>query len=88
MTTTRTPVANQIKINGVERAIDADPQVPLLWAIRDTLGLNAAGKQACDLPITMERLLRSGPPIARRREDPRAAPWPDQLRQRGDAVGR
>jgi aerobic-type carbon monoxide dehydrogenase small subunit (CoxS/CutS family) len=25
-----------IEINGVERAIDADPQMPLLWAIRDT----------------------------------------------------
>jgi aerobic-type carbon monoxide dehydrogenase small subunit (CoxS/CutS family) len=25
----------QIEINGVEHAIDADPQVPLLWAIRD-----------------------------------------------------
>ena len=29
----------QIKINGVERTIDADPQMPLLWAIRDIAGL-------------------------------------------------
>ena len=29
----------QIKINGVEHTIDADPQMPLLWAIRDIVGL-------------------------------------------------
>ena len=30
---------SQIKINGVEHTIDADPQMPLLWAIRDVVGL-------------------------------------------------
>jgi len=29
----------QIKINGTFRQVDADPQMPLLWAIRDILGL-------------------------------------------------
>jgi isoquinoline 1-oxidoreductase subunit alpha len=29
----------QIKINGVEHNIEADPQMPLLWAIRDIVGL-------------------------------------------------
>src|SRR5438477_12124850 len=29
----------QIKINGVEHIIDADRQMPLLWAIRDIVGL-------------------------------------------------
>ena len=29
----------QIKINGVQHTIDADPQMPLLWAIRDIVGL-------------------------------------------------
>jgi isoquinoline 1-oxidoreductase alpha subunit len=29
----------QIKINGALRNVDADPQMPLLWAIRDILGL-------------------------------------------------
>lgn len=29
----------QIKINGVEHSIDADPQIPLLWAVRDIVGL-------------------------------------------------
>ncbi len=28
-----------IRINGTTRDIDADPQIPLLWAIRDILGL-------------------------------------------------
>jgi isoquinoline 1-oxidoreductase alpha subunit len=28
-----------IRINGTSRDIDADPQMPLLWAIRDVLGL-------------------------------------------------
>jgi aerobic-type carbon monoxide dehydrogenase small subunit (CoxS/CutS family) len=25
----------QIKVNGIEHTIDTDPQMPLLWAIRD-----------------------------------------------------
>jgi len=29
----------RLRINGTERTIDADPQMPLLWAIRDVLGL-------------------------------------------------
>jgi len=29
----------QIRINGVQRDITADPQMPLLWAIRDLLGM-------------------------------------------------
>jgi isoquinoline 1-oxidoreductase alpha subunit len=29
----------QIRINGVQHDIAADPQMPLLWAIRDTLGM-------------------------------------------------
>ena len=30
---------SQIKINGATRNVDADPQMPLLWVIRDILGL-------------------------------------------------
>src|SRR5690348_18229433 len=41
----------QIKINGVEHTIDADPQMPLLWAIRDIVGLTgtkfSCGVGAC-----------------------------------------
>jgi isoquinoline 1-oxidoreductase alpha subunit len=29
----------QIQINGIQHDIDADPQMPLLWAIRDIVGL-------------------------------------------------
>jgi len=29
----------QIRINGAQRNVDADPQMPLLWVIRDVLGL-------------------------------------------------
>ena len=29
----------QIRINGVQHDIAADPQMPLLWAIRDILGM-------------------------------------------------
>jgi len=28
----------QLRINGIDHTIDADPQMPLLWAIRDMLG--------------------------------------------------
>ena len=28
-----------IRVNGTDRSIDADPQMPLLWAIRDVIGL-------------------------------------------------
>jgi isoquinoline 1-oxidoreductase subunit alpha len=29
----------QLRINGTERRIDADPNMPLLWVVRDLLGL-------------------------------------------------
>jgi isoquinoline 1-oxidoreductase subunit alpha len=29
----------QLRINGTQQTIDADPQIPLLWAIRDIVGL-------------------------------------------------
>lgn len=29
----------KLRVNGVERAIDVDPDMPLLWALRDVLGL-------------------------------------------------
>ena len=38
----------QIKINGALRNVDADPQMPLLWAIRDVLGL-AGTKFGCGI---------------------------------------
>lgn len=35
-----------LQINGVERQIDADPDMPLLWALRDLLGLTGT-KYGC-----------------------------------------
>ncbi|UQA54661.1 (2Fe-2S)-binding protein [Polyangium aurulentum] len=29
----------RIRVNGVERTLDVDPEMPLLWALRDVLGL-------------------------------------------------
>jgi isoquinoline 1-oxidoreductase subunit alpha len=41
----------ELRINGVTHAIDADPQMPLLWALRDILGLTGTkfgcGVAAC-----------------------------------------
>lgn len=36
----------KIRINGVERTLDVDPDMPLLWAIRDVLGLTGT-KYGC-----------------------------------------
>jgi isoquinoline 1-oxidoreductase alpha subunit len=40
-----------IKVNGQERSLDVEPDTPLLWAIRDTLGLTGTkfgcGISAC-----------------------------------------
>jgi isoquinoline 1-oxidoreductase subunit alpha len=36
----------QLHINGAHRNIDADPQMPLLWAIRDVIGLTGT-KSGC-----------------------------------------
>jgi isoquinoline 1-oxidoreductase alpha subunit len=34
------------KVNGTTRSVDADPEMPLLWALRDLLGLKGA-KYGC-----------------------------------------
>lgn len=36
----------KIKINGVDKTLDVDPEMPLLWALRDVLGLNGT-KYGC-----------------------------------------
>jgi isoquinoline 1-oxidoreductase subunit alpha len=36
----------KIKVNGVDRTLDVDPEMPLLWALRDVLGLNGT-KYGC-----------------------------------------
>jgi isoquinoline 1-oxidoreductase alpha subunit len=36
----------KMKVNGVEKTLDVDPEMPLLWAIRDVLGLTGT-KYGC-----------------------------------------
>jgi len=36
----------KLRVNGVERTLDVDPEMPLLWAIRDVLGLTGT-KYGC-----------------------------------------
>jgi isoquinoline 1-oxidoreductase alpha subunit len=36
----------KIRVNGVERTLDVDPEMPLLWALRDILGLTGT-KYGC-----------------------------------------
>ena len=36
----------KIKINGVDQTLDVDPEMPLLWALRDVLGLHGT-KYGC-----------------------------------------
>jgi isoquinoline 1-oxidoreductase alpha subunit len=36
----------RLRVNGVERNLDVDPEMPLLWAIRDVLGLTGT-KYGC-----------------------------------------
>ncbi len=36
----------KLRVNGVERTLDVDPEMPLLWAIRDALGLTGT-KYGC-----------------------------------------
>ena len=36
----------KLKINGATKELDADPEMPLLWALRDLLGLTGT-KYGC-----------------------------------------
>lgn len=36
----------KVRVNGAERAVDVDPEMPLLWALRDVLGLTGT-KYGC-----------------------------------------
>ena len=40
----------QIKVNGVERSYDGDPDLPLLWYLRDVLGLTGT-KFGCGMAL-------------------------------------
>ena len=54
----------QIKVNGVEHSIDADPQMPLLWAVRDIVGLTGTNLAAASAPAAREpSISTSGGPV-------------------------
>ena len=40
----------QFKVNGVSRSFDGDPEMPLLWYLRDTLGLTGT-KYGCGVAL-------------------------------------
>jgi isoquinoline 1-oxidoreductase subunit alpha len=40
----------QIKVNGVDRSFDGDPEMPLLWYLRDILGLTGT-KFGCGIAL-------------------------------------
>jgi len=40
----------QCKVNGVERAFDGDPEMPLLWYLRDLLQLTGT-KYGCGMGL-------------------------------------
>jgi isoquinoline 1-oxidoreductase alpha subunit len=40
-------MAFRIKVNGTDRAVDVDDDTPLLWVIRDVLGMTGT-KFGCD----------------------------------------
>ncbi len=53
----------QIKISGVEHTIDADPQMPLLWAIRDLVGPSASAGLTVMSSIGTEECGARGPTV-------------------------
>ena len=40
----------KLKVNGVERSFDGDPQMPLLWYLRDIIGLTGT-KYGCGMAL-------------------------------------
>src|SRR5258708_31544519 len=40
----------KVKVNGVERSFDGDPKMPLLWYLRDILGLTGT-KFGCGMAL-------------------------------------
>ena len=88
----------QIKVNGVERSYDGDPDMPLLWYLRDVLGLTGT-KFGCGMAL-VRRLhgapgRRSDPLLrdavsARRsaRRSPPSKAIPDRIASRAEGMDR
>ena len=45
-------MAITLTVNGQTRSLDVEPDTPLLWAIRDTLGLTGTKFGAAHAPCT------------------------------------
>ena len=61
-----------LNVNGKDLAVDADPSTPILWALRDTLGMTGdvvTMPSRTPIPIILTRPRSSSPAI------PRAAIW-------------
>ncbi len=41
---------SQLKVNGVERSFGGEPEMPLLWCLRDVLGLTGS-KFGCGIGV-------------------------------------
>ena len=48
----------KLRVNGQEQSFDGDPSMPLLWYLRDELGLTSAS-QSGGVPATMAGLAAS-----------------------------
>jgi isoquinoline 1-oxidoreductase alpha subunit len=42
----------KLTINGKAHDIDVEPDTPLLWAIRDTIGLTGVATRSCSFPVS------------------------------------
>jgi len=49
-----------LRINGVERRFDGDPSTPLLWFLRDELGLTGTSSDAASPSAARARCISTG----------------------------
>ena len=86
----------KLNINGAQHSIDVDPEMPLLWAIRDTVGLTGTkfgcGRAlcgACTVHVDGQPIRSCVTPVgqaAGRRSPPSKGSiptWPDPFNRRG-----
>ena len=85
-------MAITITVNGQDHSIDVEPDTPLLWAIRDTLGLTGtkfgcgiAECGACTVHVNGRAVRSCTFPVsaAEARRSPRSKVWPGTARSTG-----
>ena len=42
----------KLSVNGRIRQVDVEPEMPLLWVLRDHLGLNGEAVRSCTVPVS------------------------------------